>query len=681
MFRACILLMGLAVGLTGCAGSKNAKGQNRGQIGGEDAPDPEAFATVGMKTLPDNMAPIAVSGVGLVYRLQPGMGSSAPPGSWRQMLEANLKKQGFTHLKELLDDPNKTTSLVLVSATIPPGARKGEAVDIVVTLPEESKTASLKGGILLGCDLVDYETTGNLKSMMKEGKSSAPNGSLLLGSVWAKAEGQVVAGALVSDAKEPAERQMLDDIEAPSLRVGRVWGGGHVTQARSYYFMMKPGDQSIRMAANVAQRINDTFFGGADPSLNIADAKTRELVIVSVPFAYRNNHHRFLLVARQVPMSPVGAESFYRRQLEDQLHEPATTLTAAIKLEALGGNTRQTLRVALKNTSPWVRFAAAESLSYQGHTDGASELAKLAEEYPALRAYCLKALAASDDAAFTDRLVELMGCSDPVLRYGAFIALRLASENNPAAGGKLLNQSVWLHRVAPGSPGLIHLSGDRRSEIVIFGDGVKLTGPFNLPVGADFTLSMSATDTEVKITKIVNVNGGSELLVKKCPADVALVLEMMASLGARYAESVELLRRADAAQRLTAALVVDAIPRQLSIQRLAVFARHDPELKKANEEVARVGTIRTDLETAGVDFAADDPEAKPESGASRVPLSRQPGRIFGPKPAAEPPANIGEPLTPLTPVAPAATETTEPPEPAPVTNELSRNPGRLFPRK
>ena len=677
MYRACVVLVGLAVGLTGCADTKNAKGQNRGQIGGEEALDAEAFATVGMKTLPDNMGPVAVSGVGLVYRLQPGTGSSAAPGSWRQMLEMSLKKQGFTHLKELLDDPNKTTSLVLVSAIIPPGARKGEAIDIQITLPDDSKTTSLKGGVLMACDLVDYETTGNLKSMVQEGKQIGASGNLLLGSVWAKAEGPVVAGTVINDEKEPTvERRSIDDLEPPSLKVGRVWGGGRTTQARPYYFMMKPGDQSIRMAANVAERVNTTFHGNGDPSLRIADAKTRELVVVNVPYAYRHNHHRYLLVARQVPINPVASDSFYRRKLEDELHDPATTLTAAIKLEALGVNTRQVLRVALNNTSPWVRFAAAESLAYLGHTDGAAELAKLAEEHPALRAHCLKALAASDDAAFTDRLADLMASSDPVLRYGAFIALRLSNEANSAVGGQLLNNSMWLHRVAAGSPGLIHLTGDRRSEVVLFGDGVKFTGPFTLPVGPDFTVSMSATEPEVKVTKIVTANGSSDVKEVKCPADVAAVLATIAKLGGGYGEAVELLKRADAAQKLTAMLAVDAIPRQMTILQLAVFAKNDPSLVKANVEVSRVGTTRTDLETAGVDFAPDqDPDAKPESGPVRAPLSRQPGRIFGPKPPAAEQA-VGEPLTPITPAA-----GTMPPEPAPITPELSRNPGRLFPKK
>ena len=78
-----------------------------------------------------------------------------------------------------------------------------------------------------------------------------------------------------------------------------------------------------------------------------------------------------------------------------------------------------------------------------------------------------------DDAACTDRLVELMADSDPALRYGAFIALRLADENNAAVRGVLVNKSYWLHRVAPGSPGLIHLTSDRRCEIVLFGDNVE----------------------------------------------------------------------------------------------------------------------------------------------------------------------------------------------------------------
>ena len=81
-----------------------------------------------------------------------------------------------------------------------------------------------------------------------------------------------------------------------------------------------------------------------------------------------------------------------------------------------------------------------------------------------------------------------MASRDPALRYGAFIALRLADENNPAVRGLLVNNSYWLHRVAPESTGMIHLISDRRCEIVLFGDDVKFRGEFTLPVGSEFTV-------------------------------------------------------------------------------------------------------------------------------------------------------------------------------------------------
>lgn len=670
MNRVWVLSVGLVVGLTGCVGSKPATQQSRGQVK-EDAPaDPDAFATVGMKTMPSNTEPIQVSGVGLVYRLQPGAGSSAPPGSWRQMLEGNLRKQQFTGIKELLDDPNRTTSLVLVSALIPPGARKGDPIDLQITVPDECKTRSLKGGILFACDLVNFDTTGNLTSITHQGRPTGPQGGLVLGSTWAKAEGPLVAGVFVPNGAKPEHDARTGE---PEYRVARVWGGGRVVESRPYFFLMNPADQTIRMAAMVAERLNATFDATADPKHKIAQFKSREVVLVNVPAAYRHNHHRFLLVARQVPLVPVASDSVYRRKLEEELLEPATALTAAIRLEALGGESRRALRVGLESPSPWVRFAAAEALAYLGQTDGTGELAKLAEEHPALRAHCLKALASMDDASSTGRLAELMASADPELRYGAFVALRLADESSPTVRGVLVNKSYWMHRLAPGSPGMVHLTTDRRSEVLLFGDGLKVKGPFTLPVGTEFTVSLPEGQTEATVTRIVRVKGELEEQRVKCPANLPAVLAAMARLGARYPETIEFLRRADRAQVLGTPLVTDAIPREFSVQQLAAFARTDPGLVQANAEVAKVGTVRPNVDAAGFELPADhEPTVvQAEPPAPRAPLSRDPGRIFSSRKPPEP--KIEDPLTPVTPaVEPASVEVPEGPR------ELSREPGRLF---
>src|SRR5262249_23612002 len=159
------------------------------------------------------------------------------------------------------------------------------------------------------------------------------------------------------------------------------------------YLILNSADANIRTAGQVAERLNATFHATADASTKVAAVRSKELVMVNVPAAYRHNHYRYLLVARQVPILPVSPDSLYRRKLEEELMDRATTLSAAIRLEALGGDCQRSLRIGLESPSPWVRFAAAEALAYLGQTDGTAELAKLAEDHAALRAPCLKALA------------------------------------------------------------------------------------------------------------------------------------------------------------------------------------------------------------------------------------------------------------------------------------------------
>jgi hypothetical protein len=628
-------LMALAVlGSVGCqSDSDKSKVQPRSQVGEDPIGELDATTTIGQKTSVSNVDPIAVSGIGLVYGL-PGTGSAATPGSWRSMLENSLKKQGRTDIGLLLDDPRRTTSLVLVSGLIPPGARKGDPIDIQVTLPDDSKTTSLKGGRLFLCDLYNTETTGNLKSLIHDGRPAGPSGDLKLGDVWARADGQLIAGAFVpADGKNPDVDKDADG--QPVFKVARIWGGGKVTRTRPFYITMNPGEQNSRMAFNVAERLNSTFHGTSDRDLKVADAKTKELILVNVPAAYRHNPHRFLLVARQVPILPLKANGAATRKLEEELLDPKTTLVAAMKLEALGGSNMRSLRVGLECLSPWVRFASAEALTYLGQSDGAAELARLAADHPAMRGPCLLALASMDDAACTDRLMELTASSDPMLRYGAFGALRLAvpDEVNCPVRGELINRSFWLHAVSEGSPGMIHLTSRNRCEIVLFGDdSIRLRGPFTLPVGNDYTVRIDKEkQDELVITRIVKVKDDLKEETLTCPRSLLAALVTLGKLGAGYEEAVELIKRADKAQVLTAPVVLDAFPPGLDIRQLAQFAAQDQTgLMEANKVVLRNGVVRPGFDTDGFDLPPTDSDLAPVVTAPtpRPPLSRNPGSLF-----------------------------------------------------
>src|SRR5262249_25044341 len=129
----CVWVLGAALfGLVGCAHQ-----QMRLQSADEADRDKEAeVKTIGEVTDVANAQAIPVSGVGLVVGLD-GTGGGAPPGGYRDILERELLKR-IPNVKQVLSSPN--TSLVLVSALIPPGARKGDRIDVQISLPAESKT-------------------------------------------------------------------------------------------------------------------------------------------------------------------------------------------------------------------------------------------------------------------------------------------------------------------------------------------------------------------------------------------------------------------------------------------------------------------------------------------------------------------------------------------------------------
>src|SRR4029077_6572454 len=117
---------------------------------------------------------------------------------------------------------------------------------------------------------------------------------------------------------------------------------------------------------------------------------------------------------------------------------------------------------------------------------------------PALRAFSLTALASLNEAISHVELTRLLASPLAETRYGAFRALRALDDRDEAVRGEFLNDSFWLHRAAPGSPSLVHVSSSRRPEAVLFGGAVCLVPPFSFLAG-EFTVTAGADDTKCTI--------------------------------------------------------------------------------------------------------------------------------------------------------------------------------------
>jgi hypothetical protein len=552
--RACVLAAAL-LALVGCAHS-----QTRLQSADDTDKEPE-IKTIGDVTTVGNADPIPVSGVGLVYGLE-GTGGDAPAGSYRTLLEHQLQQQSIEHVRDVLASPD--ASMVLVSALIPPGVHKGDPLDIEVTLPPQSKTTSLRGGYLRECFLYNYETTRNLSPNFQG------SNQLLLGHPYAKAEGPLLVG-------------FGDGDEQAKLRQGRIWGGGHSKIDRPFYLIFNNDQQRAPVVQHAADRINETFHGPYRGSLtDIATAKTNAYLLLRIPQQYKYNLPRYLRVVRLIPLRELPpANSPYRRRLEEQLLDPAHTVTAALRLEALGSESIPALKQGLASSHALVRFTSAEALAYLGSPACGQELATLVEHQPMLRAFSLTAMASLDEAVSHVKLRELLSVPVAETRYGAFRALRVLDDHDPAIKGDLLNNSFWLHHVASDSTSLVHLSTSGRAEVVLFGQDACLVPPFSFLAG-EFTITASREDNKCTISRLSVHHGTGR---RQCSLKMDDVLRCLADMGGMYPEVVELVRQVANFQCVSCPIVFDALPQAVSVYELAKGAAGTEEPSKTDQEI------------------------------------------------------------------------------------------------
>jgi hypothetical protein len=555
------------VGFLGCAHP-----QTRGQSADERDKDLD-IRTIGDITEVGNVAPLAISGVGLVTGLN-GTGGS-PPGAFRKMLEEQLLKQNCEHVKQMLESTDN--ALVLVSAVIPAGARKGELLDIDVMLPPGSKATSLRGGYLELSTMRDYQASQNLNPNDKAGNR------LLTGHILAHARGALLVGF---DGKND------DDM----VRQARIWGGG-VSHIDRPFFLFMNKDQTFASVANsVAQRINIMFpddavkrqqvlrnknllvlddvtqqinakFNTPNSVHSTAKALSKELVDINVPYLYRFNPQRYLRVVRLIPLQEAnGKGERYRKRLQEMLGDPKYAVRAALRLEALGKESVPALKEALKSSQPLVRFCAAEALAYLGSTAGCEQLTRLADSQPLLRAYCLLALSSLEEGVCRQDLTDMLSASDAELRCGAFQALRMIDDSDKRLNGESINNGFWLHQVAPGSPPMVYFSVRQRAEVVLFGSDIHLTPPVKVLAGPEFTITADVGDDRCTVGRF---SPQQSPMRKQCSLRLDDVLRTMGELGATYADAVDLLTKADQRHCLSCPVRFRSLPEEVSVESLA----------------------------------------------------------------------------------------------------------------
>jgi hypothetical protein len=444
-------------------------------------------------------------------------------------------------------------AVVMVTAVLPPGIRKGDPIDIEVQCIDNDKTTSLRNGVLLPCDLYEYGDANRLT-----GKSDL-GPKWMQGKKLAVAEGPIIVGV---NTKNGPERQ----------RYGRIWSGGHTTQPRDFGLILDKDYRDARLTKGMAQKINERFHSrDRGIMMGMAEAKTGTFITLRVPGEYSLNWPRYLRVVRQ--MSLRDSEGNRRQQHQrwaEELLDPSLTIVAALKLEAIGPDAIEELKRGLQSEHPLVRFSSAEALAYLGDPAAAEPLHRLIETDPKFRAYGITALASLKEPVAADHLRQLMRSTSAETRYGAFRALVTIHDRDEAVQGENYPGGFHLHRIAPESEPLVHLNTVNRAEVVIFGHEPTLLPPFNFSVGSKFVLTTTGEEGKCLLSCFTP---GADPKRITCSLMLMDILRKMAGEGGGYGDAVELLQIADKQRLLSCPLAVDALPQAPTVYELALDGR------------------------------------------------------------------------------------------------------------
>lgn len=520
--------------LSGCTSlfNKDASDGNQKSLAMLTVPDAPELVRQAAQARGLNAIP--VEGIGLVNSLNK-TGGPADPSAFRDQLVNEMRRNDIRDPNSWLESDE--TAMVRILAAVPPGARRGDPIDLKIITPRGSRATDLNGGWLLDTRLRHQQRIAN-----EVHKSDL----LMMGT-----------GAIVT-----RKTHQAGDAAALSLE-GRILGGGGVQSTRKLGFVLRPDYQHVKMASGVASAINRRFFFfDGTTRRGIAKAIEDDFVQVEVHPRYRNNVYRMMAVAGATHIRASTAETQQRlAQLGQQLDSPDTAADAALQLEGIGESAIPMLTSGAESTNPELRFYAAEALAYLDREEAIEPLLDLIRNEAAFRQPAFTALEGMQHGSVTESLAQLLIENSLETRYAAFRTLRERLDGDQVLAGKVVGDALRLYSVStPASPAVV-ISLRQRPEIVLFGDVHPLQmegfvlGPGNIVIKPD--------PNDASSIRISRFAIGKDDRRAKVSSTIQGLIEGVVSVGGGYGDVIAILREMKTKGYLDDHLAIDPLPEAL----------------------------------------------------------------------------------------------------------------------
>jgi len=568
LFLAGMMFSVILLPLNGCNGLPSGKNWFSGKKKDKESPldNYETATKEGKPKLVKDCASIGnynavqVRGFGLVVNL-PGTGGEDANSIPYRWVYDDMNRRNVSDIRAILSRPD--TAVVAVTGQMSPGMQKGDRFDVQISLPPNSETKSLRGGILMPTRLSE--------------EIASVSGDIQTGTKRADVAGPI----LVDDT-------MATETSNPSgLQKGTILSGAVAAESRSLSLHMKDDSRFIFVTDRVAKAINQRFSMPTGSRKGVADAKTDSLIVVDIHPSYANDVPRYVRVIQSIACFETPTQQLPRiERLKEELLQPETAQDAAFQLEAIGKMGIETLQQALRSPNMEVRFHAATSLAYLEESNGSSAkiLTEIARMEPAFRIYALNALSVmKNDLEAESCLQELLHVPSRETRYGAFRALKNRNPMDQTIRGELLGGQFTYHGITSRTDPMVHLTMQKYPEVVLFGSDIFLRQPFALEAGAIIYVN-GQTPGSVVVTRFVPSGVDEKRTVSNRLDEI---IRAVVDMGGTYPDVVQMLRQADMEKVLSCRLEIDCLPEANRVYRRSGDSEESDIITGVTEEQSK----------------------------------------------------------------------------------------------
>ena len=508
-------------------------------------------------TVIQGLRPLRIEGVGAVNAL-PGTGGPPDPSVFRDQLLEEMKRHDVIAPNQWLETDE--TAMVRVLALVPPGAKRGDLIDIRVIAPKESRVTDLHHGWLLDTRLREQRMLQNIVRQ-----------SDVLG---------IGQGSILTRADhEPNEDESLRN-------EGRILSGGRVQVSRTIGLILRPEYQHAKMSKTIADAINRRlFFFDGTTRRGIATAMEDDFIEIEVHPRYRDNVPRMMQVIHAIG---IKAEMSGRQErlsdLAQKLQAPETAADAALQLEALGESAVPTLLKGLESGNPELRFYAAEALAYLDRIESIEPLEASARQVAAFRYPSLIALQGIEQQLAIDALQRLMDERSLETRYGAFCSIRRRIDGKPALGGSPLGP-LTLYQVPSQSTPAVIVSLREEPEVVLMGDvkPIEIPSFLMLPSGIMIKPDPKHPEELLRVSRFKAGEQDRRVVVSRSLDDV---ISGVVQVGGCYGDVITMLREAKNQKFLTDQLAINPLPATVR-----TYYRDDIDHEQDKEELVTLDSL------------------------------------------------------------------------------------------